>query len=381
MPTKKAYRPRKTPFDRVKELAAKRNKKTNKPLWDFDRDGVTYTILSRLRSCKERARLSYVEGWSETGLQAALEFGSAFHACLENPLSPPEKTTREYQAQRIKDKVLFPNQYQEFECLMAMVEATVIAYRERYKQEDKKRKFILHEEAFSVTYPLPLHTYSFENEYFSFTMGNDPLGNKAGTPVVRPVRLQGRWDGVFRDEHGKLWLFETKTKSDIDSNGIDRTLSKDLQTMLYVVALETHLQEPVAGVVYNVIRRPQYRLGKKETVRDFANRVKKLLLTDLKEKGENSNYFLRWHNPLKPGDKEAWCQHTLNPLLTQVALWWDSIKANPFDPWGSPFHNETPFGIYDPLGSGRRGDFFTLLTGGGTSGLTKREVASPELAN
>ena len=377
MPTKKAYRPRKSPFDRVKELAAKRNKKNNKPLWDFDRDGVTYTILSRLRSCKERARLSYVEGWSETGLQAALEFGSAFHACLENPLSPPEKITKQYQEQRIKDKVLFPNQYMEFEVLMSLVEATVIAYRERYKQEDKKRNFILHEEAFSVQYPLTLQPYSFSNEYFTYKQGSVA----AGMQNVRPVRLQGRWDGVFRDEKGKLWLFETKTKSDIDSEGINRTLSKDLQTMLYVVALELHLKEPVAGVVYNVIKRPQYRLGKKENLVTFSRRVRKLLLDNVRSSRENSNVFLRWTHTLQPGDKELWCKHTLDPLLTQVALWWDSIKGNPFNPWGSPFHNETPFGVYDPLGSGRRGDFFTLLTGGGTSGLTRREMASPELAN
>lgn len=355
MATKKAYRPKKTPQERMAELAKKRGK-NGKPLWDLDRDGITYTMLSRFMVCRERFRLSAVEGWSETGLQAALEFGSAFHRCLENPKSSPEKITRQYQAERVASKALFRNQLQEFETLMGIVEAVVHGYRSIYSDDDAKTKTtVFHEEKFDIQYALSL-------------------------PVnYREVRLRGRFDHVFRDKLGKLWLLETKTKSDIDDDGISRTLSQDLQTMLYVSALEKMTGEKVAGVVYNVIRRPALRQKKSESIRQFVLRVKQTVLE------QADKYFLRWTHTLDKHDLSKWQARTLDPLLRQVCSWWDSIKKHPFDPEylyrpGSE-HYQRPFGVYDSLASGRRGDFFELLTGGSTSGLKRREVAFPELAD
>ena len=52
---------------------------------------------------------------------------------------------------------------------------------------------------------------------------------------------------------------------------------------------------------------------------------------------------------------------------------------DPFDPWKSPYHFRRPFGIYDGLAAGRRGDFFNLLTSGSHTGLRQRSTAFPEL--
>lgn len=355
------YKPKKTPQQRLAELASKRGK-NQKPLWDLERDGVTYTMLSRFMVCPERFRLSAVEGWSETGLQAALEFGSAFHLCLENPTSPPEKLTRQYQQSRVKSKALFPSQYKEFEMLMGMVEAVVRAYRKVYHKDDiATKKFVIHEEAFDVHYQVPV--------------SGDLTGDPHKASISRPVRLRGRWDSVYRDGTGKLWLMENKTKSDIDVDGISRTLSQDLQTMLYVTALELHLKESVGGVLYNVIKRPQLRQGKSENLPQFIKRVEATAIE------QQDVYFRRWPQTLSKGDLGKWQERTLNPLLRQIVMWWDSIKSNPFSPWGSPFHYQRPFGVYDSLASGRRGDFFELLTGGSTSGLVRRTEPFPELVD
>lgn len=360
--TRSTYKPRKTPEERMRQLATKRGK-NQEPVWDLDRDGITYSALAKFGVCKERMRLSTVEGWSQTGLEAALEFGSAFHKCLENTQETPQETTARYQRQRIQDRAVFPNQLEEFECLMGMVEAMAEAYRKVYAQEDRESKnFLYVEHAFDVTYDLT---------------ACDQFDPRLIPPfvTVRPIRLRGRWDGVYEDKHRDLWLFETKTKSDIDQLGISRTLSQDLQTMLYVTSIELVTGRRVKGVLYNVIRRPALRLGKNETLRNFITRVRDTALE------QSEKYFLRWPHTLDKNDLKKWQVATLNPLLMQLLIWWDSIKANPFQPQASPYHNQMPFGIYNSLASGRRGDFFELLTGGGVSGLKRRTTPFPELVD
>jgi hypothetical protein len=323
-------------------------------MWDLDRDGISYTMLSKFTCCRERFRVAYVEGWSESGFNAPLEFGSAFHECLESPEQPPEKITRKFQEARLRSGAIFPNQLPDFEQLMALVEATVHGYWAEYGKEDRlKKNYIYREHNFDVQYEVPA--------------------------ISRPFRLRGRWDAVYRDVDGKLWLLETKTKSDIDSDGIGRTLAQDMQTMLYVSTLEALMGEKVRGVVYNVIRRPQYRLGKKENIQEFAVRVREKILESVKKPEAEGRFFFRWEHTFNKNDVAEWQERTLNPLLAQLRMWWDEFEGNPFDPWKNVHHYQRPFGVYDSLASGRRGDFFEYMTGGSTSGLVKRTTAFPEL--
>lgn len=86
-------------------------------------------------------------------------------------------------------------------------------------------------------------------------------------PSGRTVRLRGRWDSVDL-VGGGIWLQENKTKSDIDQQGLTRQLTRDLQSMLYLAALCEYQHDqasddplcgftnPIAGIRYNVIRRP-----------------------------------------------------------------------------------------------------------------------------
>ena len=82
MPKRNAHKRKIT----VRNPNKRKSKNKPSPTWDLYRDGITYSLLSKFFVCRERFRLSTVEGWSETGLQSGLEFGSAFHACLEKLL-------------------------------------------------------------------------------------------------------------------------------------------------------------------------------------------------------------------------------------------------------------------------------------------------------
>jgi len=101
-------------------------------------------------------------------------------------------------------------------------------------------------------------------------------------PSGRVVRLRGKFDAVDLVGTGReagVYLFETKTKGDVDEVEIQRNLTWDLQTMMYLVALSCcggesdpspewvaarEILEPhilagggnIKGVRYNVVRRP-----------------------------------------------------------------------------------------------------------------------------
>lgn len=368
---KETYKPRKNQGERLSSLANKKNK-LRKPVWDFNRDGITYSLLSRFMVCPERFRLATVEGWSETGISAGLEFGSAFHHCLENLDRDPSTVVSKYTTERLAKGKFFGAQRDEFEVLMAMVVGMVHAYKVKWRGEDFVRTPVLKEAVWDIQYPLPMPE---EIRFQSSDVETLPKEVAIGLPGIRYVRLRGRFDEVFRSQSsGKLWLMETKTKTDIDHDGISRTLSQDLQTMLYVTALQHQFQEEVEGVVYNVIRRPSLKFTDKDgTLPNFQERIRTTALE------QSEKYFYRWNHTFMEGEVAKWQQQCLNPLLTQVALWWDSISADPFEPWGSPLHYQRPFGCYDALASGRRGDFFELLTGGNVGKLRRRETAFPEL--
>lgn len=350
MSKRKAYRPIKP--------KVKKTRKTLDPLWDLDRDGLTYSLLSKFVVCPERFRLSAVEGWEESGLKTALEFGNAFHYALEKSPQPYEKSLNEFQRSKLEGASIRPNEREDLEVLMAMVAGLLHGYQRVWEKDHSSMRFLYQEQTFEFFYPL--------------TMDDGRVQN---------IRLRGKWDGVFREvrDNNRLWLLETKTKDDIDSDGLARTLPQDLQTMLYCLSIEKALKEPVSGVLYNVVKRPGIRpkkggkTGMCESIRDYELRLKEDVLT------RPDFYYHRFVVQLSPGDLDRWCVQTFDPLLRHVVRWWDSIKTNPFDPWASPYHYRRPFGIYDGLAAGRRGDFFDLLTTGSYSGLRQKSSVFPEL--
>ena len=350
MSKRKAYKPLKP----VKKKPAR----SLDPMWDLYRDGLTYSLLSKFVVCPERFRLATVEGWSESGLRTSMEFGNAFHYALEKYPDPYEKSLRDFQRAKLEATSILPNQHEDLEILMAMVEGILYGYDKVWRADDASMRFLAKEQVFNVPYILDM---------------------KDGT--VRNIRLRGKWDGVFREskDNDAIWLFETKTKDDIDSDGLRYTLPQDLQTMLYCLSITRAFNEPVKGVVYNVIRRPAIRprkggkTGMCESIRDFGLRLKEDVVT------RPDFYYHRFIVRLDADSLDKWLDQQFDPLLRHVVLWWDSIKKNPFEPWASPYHYRRPFGIYDGLASGRRGDYFDLLTTGTYAGLRKKTSIFPEL--
>lgn len=324
--------------------------KNGKSFRDIVKDGVTYSFLSEFfGTCREQARLSYVEGYGQAGVCDALEFGQLFHSCCEasaaagNCAISSYKVTADYIAQKLKREKIAKKSIEELKVLARIVSVLYPAYWGHWQRHEGlefqgNTKFIAQEKAFTIKHELP-------------------SGN------VIPIR--GRFDAILRKGNGKLWLMENKTKSRIDAEGLTSVLSSmDLQTMLYCLAIRKEYGETPEGVLYNVIKKPGLRQKIGETTEEYLARIQQ----DVEDKP--NDYFMRWHVAIREKDLLDWEARSLNPMLEQVWVWWDSIKQNPLDPWKSPHHFINPEGLYTRYGKSR---YFDLLTRGAPVGLVKRE--------
>ena len=347
--------------------------------WDLYRDGITQSLLCKFIIDRHRFWIRTVKGLQQDiGFVHRMEYGSLMHAGFEGFGSA--KTQKNFNFDKAVEKglngikhyasrlkKLYPQANVSFWSYVAQGQFKL--YCQHYKRRDQKRVYVFYEREFTVPTSLP---------------------------SGRVIPLRGKYDEGFISEHKKTLgvLQENKVKGDIDEEGIAMSLNLDLQTMLYLHSLDLSKEfSPLAfrECLYNVVLRPgggkyPIRQKKEETERQFADRMLSLVQ-------ENpSKYFHRWNVEVSEKALHKFRQCVLYPLLEQLADWWDSIKNNPLDPFrtyscppnGDPvtFHNGQhfirPFGVYDTLALGNRGDYFDYIISGGTNlvGLQKKELFS-----
>lgn len=364
---------------------------TQQSLWKGPyEEGITFSNLSKWLCCRERARLYLVEGLVDKNeFVHAIEYGSMFHECEEQyreqgKISLPEIRERLVQySLKLKNK--WPEAEKEIDHWTRVCLVQFPLYIKHHEEEDKNRHYIYQEEAFCIPFELP---------------------------SGREIKLKGKIDGAFLPtiNSKSVYLQENKTKGYIDTDSITRQLHGDLQTMVYANALYTLLKQEdsdlqLDGLLYNVIRRPLskgphnivQRKGRgkaktgAETYDQFMQRLGKVI-------EDNANdFFIRWSVGLTLQDIDTFNQRSLYPILEQLCDWWDSIKDDPFNPWyhrarvsngiGTPviksvpntLHYQNPFGVFDPVALGMKGDYFDYLTGGSKRALFKIDTLSPEL--
>ncbi len=238
------------------------------------------------------------------------------------------------------------------------------------------------------------------------------------------VKLRGKWDSVDLIDGG-IYLQENKTKGDIREEQLQRQLTFDLQTMLYLVALvevrndrrhdrgiqveniQQALQSTyrIAGVRYNVIRRPLSG-GKGSIVRHkgTANKPEETFAYYYGRLGEiiNENrayFFMRWKVEVNPRDVERFRDECLDPVLENLCddyEWWsyisrqqdgDTDSPTVFDsemrhtdfPHHFPRHHRHPYGVYNILDEGGSSDLDEYLVTKSKVGLVRMDNLFPEL--
>lgn len=351
------------------------------PIWQGPEvDGVTFSLLSRFLACRERFRLRVVEGLvPRDRFNHRLEFGNLWHVCEESlaaggTLEPEDREPYVMDDLHLAVEDLskrYPAEREEIANWAGIVRVMFPLHVEHWVRHPDvaARRPLLSEAVFSVPYRLP---------------------------SGRTVRLRGKWDSVDLVGGGKraaVWLQENKTKGRVDERLIARQLTFDLQTMLYVVALDDaktvmdfekgeRVQAametvPFAGVRYNVVKRPGQHRGKRETQADFLRRLEGIV------RESPGDFFKRWNVALTADDVARFRRECLDPILEQMCSWWEVVSTgkDPYDhAWRSAaVHWRHPFGVYSPMDEGAESDLDGYLADGSEVGLTRTDDLFPEL--
>ncbi len=390
--------------DQMKSVSVK---KKSTPVWQGPEGtgpngGITFSLLSKWLVCKERCRILMVEGLKPTEKwNHKIEFGNMFHLCDEVFTKTWAEQSSKREPTRTEDAIS-----SALNALWEYAETLVTKYP--YSQEDIDKWF----NVARVLFPEYVKYWKTHKDMVDRVplLQEEVFDVPYRLPSGRTVRLRGKWDGIDLVGRGKdqvLVLHESKTKGDIDAENIQRTLTFDCQTMLYLVALQEWKRtppknrpphaprqeekyHPIEGVRYNVVRRPLsggkgtivQKKGSKnvpaETKSEFYDRLAQYI------KDEPESYFMRWDTPVTTDDIERFKERFLDPCLEMLCLWWDKITGRPWtqmqeDAIHNALHWQTPFGVPNNLMDGGWSEYDQYITSGSEIGLRRVDSLFPEL--
>lgn len=336
-------------------------------------DGVTNSLLGKFLVCRHRFYIRAILGIREhEDFSDALEYGNLWHEAEEAHCGGNDwqAAVEAYRKRLLKQYPEASGRIRKWATLCKMQFPVYLDYWRR-NLDERHRTPIYEEETFAVEYPLP-----------------------CGTTVL----LRGKMDVVFAIKRS-VYIQEHKCKGDIDEEGILATVDRNLQTGIYQTALRHGYEfEPgyrVKGTLYNVVRRPLSdrhapRQRKSESERDFYKRA-------IQQMEENPDYyFMRWRVLLHKADMDRFQFHILNPLLQQLVQWYKWVSKDISDPFrlpdttdpdeqhlppipGGGIHYQFPWGVYNSIARGFRGDYFDYLAKGSSIGLEPVGSMFPEL--
>lgn len=320
--------------------------------WDLFEDGLTQSMIATWLKCRERFNLSVRQGMRAVASSNPIEYGNVFHEILDHVYNGIKKgqisnDTEAYRLivqviREIEDreaKVAKPGvKYEDLEVLYGSCEALALGYFNYHTEDYADVKWVDLEKVF--------------DNVITIDKGSKDL----------KIRARGKYDGVFRDNSGKLWLLETKTKSVIEDNSIMEMLPLDLQTNFYLYNMFLTYGEEPAGVLYNVVRRPALRRSTNETVRMFAQRI----ASDIGTRREH--YFHRYRCTVNfKRDVLPWVEATLSPVLSQMVSHYLGMP-------GTHYRNPTSCG-FGPFSC----PFMPYCSRGDATTLLVKETPFPEL--
>lgn len=320
-----------------------------KPLWKGPyEEGITQSLLQTFIKCRHQFWLKVVAGWSKPRcFDYKRDYGSLMHEgheafCTTSDIKVISKKINSKRKEYLND---FPESSYEINYWSDIAIIQYKVYSKLFKEQDSGKDYIVHELPFDHPYELP---------------------------DGRTVILRGKMDSGYKDEDGVI-LQENKTRGYLDINKTARNLPIDLQVMYYVIPFQDMFGK-VDFCLYNLVKRPSDRLrqGKKETYKEFLNRLEDMMWNSY------SDYFKRLRVRFIPEHFTTFQRQSLNPILTQLCDWWDSIFSldNPFD---SPYHWIRPLGIFEPEAVDMDGDYADLISNGNTIGYEKTDNLFPEL--
>lgn len=349
------------------------------------KDGITQSMLHEYLNCLERFRIWVVEGLkAPQDFEVKVEYGQIWHAMEE--VKAANGTWQEIdQAAKDYCRVLarkYRMRGAEIQKWYNVAKVEFQVYIEFWKnhKEEKGRTPIFQEKVFAVPYELPSR---------------------------RTILLRGKMDAVDRivgQEDFLYFLQENKSKGQLNEEQISSQLKFDLQSMMYLIALEDFVDPSlIGGIRYNTILRPLS--GGKGTIRRWKAKDRKPTKKDPRShipaetfdhyygrlktiiEEEPERYFKRWTVDVTRQDIERFKQEFFHPVLENLLddfEWWEYCKkphafgkASQFNyrerasvfPLHSRRHFRFPYGIWTSTKDGWKHDLDDYLETGSRVGL------------
>lgn len=304
--------------------------------YDPARDGVTFSLLNTFKNCRERAK-NVLEGWTSDKTTASVVFGNICHELLRRVYTDrrndvlTERPTDAYIDEQLDDVEALWKQENpradaddlgHLENTMLLLGAVLPGYFKHWRSDFEKKQWDKLEEEFRV----PIRVQSFVNIHGE---------QKAWPHGPYPSFKRGKMDGNFRGgSKNRIRLFETKTRGRIDGETTGAILPFEMQVGLYLGALVDVKKEFPSGVLYNIIRRPQLRQKKSESLTQFAARV----ADDVKARPDW--YFVRLQMDMSKAEIQAGMRD-IEGVMADFLAWWNGDaphyrNSNQCESWYGP---------------------------------------------
>lgn len=351
---------------------------SRKPLWDgpesnTPQGGCTQSLLARFLTCRERFRIHVIEGLRpiETWNQR-LGYGEMWHICEEA-----------FAGRVATGKAKAEDATTDCDWVIALNNHL----REQCKKYPLQQEMIYHWYRVCLTqFPIYIKYWSKNKDVLNRTplLQEQAFNVPYRLPSGRIVYIRGKWDSVDLVKRGKkstIVLKENKTKGDIDEVQLQNQLLFDMQSMVYLVALEEEFRRTsalpgkvpgdipkgtaVSGISYNVVRRPLSggtgsivqgkgtkgakcglksckdvpdpscpkcegtgRVGAKppESDEEYYGRLRAIIDGTAENSPGPEYFFMRWSVEIFPSDIEKFKTQFLNPCLEQLCDWYEHVS-------------------------------------------------------
>jgi PD-(D/E)XK nuclease superfamily len=228
----------------------------------LDKEGLTQSLMNTFFSCRRKFVIT-LNKWEPLAKMNVFDFGNFVH---------------EVKDQTIKEKRFLENR----EIVDIIENYCNKKFLMGEKVSENKVKALSTMLVYSTVYDDDFKTFDFK------------YSEKEVSRIYKGILLKGKIDGCYTLENGKkLCLMEHKTKGSMDD--FKQTLTYDFQTQFYPFISG----EKVDEILYNIIKKPQQRCGKKESLIDFKTRLDRVIL----EKKEE--FFERYIIKLDAESKEV----------------------------------------------------------------------------
>lgn len=323
-----------------------------------ERDGVTFSLLTSWKNCRERARL-FLNGWTSKKVSLGLVFGSLLHGI--NQLIYEDVRNGKLKTRPTPDYVRD-----------ACRRVEQIWKKENPRADGESLEYL----EFSMILLDALMPIYFRYWKKDFEVKWDRVESEFKNPIKidhpgKPGRffetfIRGKMDGSFRKDNKatRSWLFETKSKSNLGDRGegeLADILPHELQSNIYLLNLAAIEKVLPKGLLYNIIRRPALRQKKKESIVKFARRV----ADDVEKRPEF--YFVRIQMTVEQKDLDR-AEMELHDMIGDFILWWNGIAGH----YKNSDACQNKYGTCPMLPICSRGDY---------SGFYQRKTVFRELAD